>query len=44
MHAQNKGCDISIVVAEGQDHAFGQKYYMDKYLEWIQGIFNESEM
>lgn len=38
-HAQNDGCDVSVVVAEGQDHAFGQKYYMDEYIKWIQGIF-----
>lgn len=40
-HAQNDGCDVSVVVAEGQDHAFGQKYYMDEYIKWIQGIFDE---
>ena len=29
------GGDITDVRAPGQDHSFGQKYYMDEYLKWI---------
>ena len=33
--AKENGCDVEVVIAEGQDHGFAQKYYMDQYLKWL---------
>lgn len=37
--AKERKIDITEVVAENANHAFGQKYYMEKYLEWVKNIF-----
>lgn len=36
--AKKAGCDITEVVADGAGHGFGQEYYMDQYLEWLDKI------
>jgi len=33
--ARKIGINITEIVADGQDHGFGQNYYMADYLEWL---------
>ena len=33
--ARSVGADVTEVVVKGNDHGFGQKYYMDAYLDWL---------
>ena len=39
--AKNIGVDIKEVVADGQDHGFGQEYYMNEYLMWFKELIGE---
>lgn len=39
--AQAAGIDVTIAIAEGKNHAYGQDYYMEQYLEWIKEIFGK---
>lgn len=36
--ARKIGINITEIVADGQDHGFGQNYYMADYLEWFEKI------
>ncbi len=36
--ARNIGINLTEVVAEGQDHGFGQDYYMMEFLQWFEDI------
>ncbi|WP_336635063.1 alpha/beta hydrolase [Lysinibacillus fusiformis] len=38
--ARNADCDVTVIVAEGQNHGFKQQYYMREYLEWVKNIFD----
>ena len=38
--AEEAGCSITSLPAEGQGHGFKQEYYMDDYLKWIQSVWN----
>lgn len=33
--AEVAGTDVQVVIAEGQDHGFKQKYYMSDFLEFV---------
>jgi len=37
--ARTAGADVTVIVAEGQNHGFKQPYYMREYLEWVKKIF-----
>lgn len=41
--AEAAGMDVKVVVAEGQDHGFKQKYYMNDFLEFWKEAINESD-
>ena len=34
-HAEQEGCSITYVVAEGMGHGFGQQYYMNEFIDWL---------
>ena len=34
------GDEITEVLAPGQDHSFGQQYYMKEYLKWLREILS----
>ena len=36
--AVNRGCSVTTVVAEGQNHGFDQSYYMDQYIAWLKSL------
>ena len=37
--ARNADADVTVIVAEDQNHGFKQEYYMRAYLEWVKKIF-----
>ena len=39
--AKNIGSDITEVVVKGQDHGFGQEYYMKNYMIWLKEVIGE---
>lgn len=41
--AESAGCALTVVVANGQNHGFAQKYYMNDFLEWLKELDNIKE-
>lgn len=37
--AQEAGCQVTLTVAQGQDHGFRQEFYMEDYLRFLQNCF-----
>lgn len=37
--AQAAGCQVTLTVAQGQEHGFKQEYYMEEYLYFLQDCF-----
>jgi len=37
--AENAGCDIESLAADGADHGFGQEHYMEDYLKWLKSAW-----
>lgn len=37
--ARNADADVTVIVADDQNHGFKQEYYMRAYLEWVKKIF-----
>ena len=36
--ARNIGINVTEIIAEGQDHDFGQEHYMEVYINWFENI------
>ncbi|WP_107947294.1 alpha/beta hydrolase [Lysinibacillus parviboronicapiens] len=38
--ARAADADVTVIVAEGQNHGFKQEHYMSDYLEWVKKVFD----
>jgi len=36
--------DVTVIVAEGQNHGFKQEHYMREHLEWVKKVFDSSNV